>query len=158
MFRDILIRDTNILSPNWVPIIDRYTEERGTPPFPTLAPEGSILTAVLRTRDILVRIRMRIRILGSVPLTNNPNAETHGSYGSDPEHWHIYIILQSYIVIKKSQNRVNQGFWYYFCFMMEGSGSGSVPVTNGSGCGSGRPKNIRILWIRIQMRIRNTDR
>jgi hypothetical protein len=29
------------------------------------------------------------------------------------------------------------------------SGAGSVLVTNGSGCGSGRPKNIRILWIRI---------
>jgi hypothetical protein len=29
------------------------------------------------------------------------------------------------------------------------SGAGSVLVTKGSGCGSGRPKNIRILWIRI---------
>ncbi len=57
MFRDTLIRDTNIL---WVPIVDRYTEERGTPPFPTLAPEGYILTAVLRIRDILVlTIQMR---------------------------------------------------------------------------------------------------
>ncbi len=31
---------------------------------------------------------------------------------------------------------------------------GSEPLTSGSGCGSGRPKNIRILGIR--MRIRNT--
>jgi hypothetical protein len=34
-----------------------------------------------------------------------------------------------------------------------GAGSGSVPLTNGYG--SGRPKNMRILWIRI--RIPNTD-
>jgi hypothetical protein len=33
---------------------------------------------------------------------------------------------------------------------MEGSGAGSVLVTNGSGCGSVRPKNIRILRIRIR--------
>jgi hypothetical protein len=42
----------------------------------------------------------------------------------DPEHWQK--------VIKKSQNRRNQGFSYYFRMMMEGSGSG---------CGSGSPKN-----------------
>jgi hypothetical protein len=39
---------------------------------------------------------------------------------------------------------------------MEGSGAGSVLVTNGSGCGSGRPKNIRILPIRMRIWIRNT--
>ncbi len=59
---------------------------------------------------------------------------------------------------KKSQNRRNQGFSYYFCLMLEGSGSGSIPLTNGTGSGSGswRPKNmwIRGIWIRI--RIRNT--
>ncbi len=38
---------------------------------------------------------------------------------------------------KKSQNRINQGFSYYFCLMLEGSrsgsgsGSGSIPLTNG---------------------------
>jgi hypothetical protein len=34
-----------------------------------------------------------------------------------------------------------------------GSGAGSVPLTNGSGSGSRRPKNMRILRIRIP----NTD-
>jgi hypothetical protein len=47
------------------------------------------------------------------------------------------------------QNRINQGFSYYFCLMIEGSGAGSgagsVLVINGSGYGSGRPKSIRIL-------------
>jgi hypothetical protein len=50
-------------------------------------------------------------------------------------------------VIKKSQNSRNQGFSYYFCLVIEGSGAGTVPLTNGSG--SRRPKNIRILRIRI---------
>jgi hypothetical protein len=45
------------------------------------------------------------------------------------------------IVIKKSQNSRNQGFFYYFCLKTEGSGS--VHLTNGPG--SGRPENIRIL-------------
>ena len=68
---------------------------------------------------------------------------------------------------KKSQNRRNQSFSYYFCLLMlEGSGSGSrsgsgsIPLTNGTGSGSGsrRPKNtwIRGIWIRIRIRIRNT--
>jgi hypothetical protein len=51
---------------------------------------------------------------------------------------------------------MNQGFSYYFCLTIEGSryGSGSVPLTNESGSRSRRPKNIRILGIRI--RIHNT--
>ncbi len=55
---------------------------------------------------------------------------------------YIYIIFLRYKVIKKSENRRNQGSSYYFCLMIEGFGS--VPLTNGSG--SRRPKNI---WIRI---------
>jgi hypothetical protein len=47
---------------------------------------------------------------------------------------------------KESQNSRNQGFSYYFCMMTEGSGSGSW-----------RPKNTWIRWIRIRIRIRNTD-
>ncbi len=43
-----------------------------------------------------------------------------------------------------SQNSKNQGFSYYICLMIEGSGSG-------------RPKNTWIRWIRIRIRIRNTD-
>jgi hypothetical protein len=46
--------------------------------------------------------------------------------------------------MKKSKNSRNQGFYYYFCLVMEGSGSGArsvfVSVTNE--CGSGRPQNI----------------
>ncbi len=38
---------------------------------------------------------------------------------------------------KKSQNSRNQGFFYFFCLMIEGSGSGSIHLTNGSW--SGRP-------------------
>ncbi len=53
---------------------------------------------------------------------------------------------------KKSLNSRNQGFAYFFYFMIEGSASGSVPLTNGSG--SRRSKNIRIRRIRIW--IRNT--
>ncbi len=36
---------------------------------------------------------------------------------------------------KESQNSRNQGFFYYFCMMIEGSwvGSGSIPLTIGSG-------------------------
>jgi hypothetical protein len=36
-------------------------------------------------------------------------------------------------------------------------GSGSLPLTNGSGSGSMRPKNLWIRWIRIRIRIRNTE-
>ncbi len=61
---------------------------------------------------------------------------------------YIYIIFQK---IKRhnevTKHSKNQGFSYYFCFMIKktgsgaGSRSGSVPLTNGSG--SGRPKNIQ---------------
>jgi hypothetical protein len=44
---------------------------------------------------------------------------------------------------KEAKNSSNQGFSYYFCFMIEGSGSR-------------RPKNIRNLRILIRIRIRNT--
>jgi hypothetical protein len=56
----------------------------------------------------------------------------------------------------KSLKSRNQGFLYYFCLMIEGSGSGSIPLTNGSRSGPGRPKYMRIRWIRIRIRIRNT--
>ncbi len=97
--------------------------------------------------DILVRIRMRI--LGSVPLTNGSGCgpgmpKTYGSYRFRSR-WGSGTLVK---VIRKSQNRRNQVFSYYYCSMMEGSGAGSgarsVLVTNGSGCGSGRPKTLRI--------------
>ncbi len=48
-------------------------------------------------------------------------------------------------------------FLAIFCLMIEGSGSGSgsKPPTNGSG--SRGPKNVWIRWIRIRIRIRNTE-
>ncbi len=63
---------------------------------------------------------------------------------------------------KKSQSSRNQGFSYFFCLVIEGSRSGSVsgsiPLTDRSGSGSRRPKNMWIRWIRIRIRICNTDR
>ncbi len=132
---------------------------------------------VLRIHDILGWIR--IRILGSMPLTSGFGS---GSWIRDPtifvidlqdvsnklifEHKFFCFLLfeatfTSFFKDKKSKrvtNIRNQGFSYYFCMMIEGSGSGSragsgsgyIPLTSGSG--SGRPKNM---WIRI--RIRNTE-
>jgi hypothetical protein len=114
--------------------------------------------AVFRTRDILVRIQMRIRIHGSVPLTNE-----YGCGSGKPKN--ICIRIQNtgtfthsskIKVIKKSQNSNKSRVCILFCLMMEGSGAGSVLLTNGSGCGSGRPKNIRIrFWMPIRMRNTN---
>ncbi len=88
-----------------------------------LPPLNIPLGRKLWIRDILVRIRTR----GSVPLT----------YGSGSVlfvsnfqvflliiSWrYIFIILQRYKVIKKSQNSRNYASFYYFCMMMEGFGS-----------------------------------
>jgi hypothetical protein len=57
---------------------------------------------------------------------------------------------------EKSQSSRNQVFSYHFTLVIEGTGSGSISMNNGSGSGSRRPKNIRIRWIRILIRIRNT--
>jgi hypothetical protein len=109
---------------------------------------------VLQIRDILVRIRVR----GSVPLTNGSRSEScyfvsdlqdakkilfaflsFFPYSFLKVHLHHFPKIKSH---KKSQNSRNQGI---FCLMTDGSGS--VPLTNGSG--SWKPQNIRI-------RIRNT--
>ncbi len=86
---------------------------------------------MLRIRDILVRIRIR----GSVPLTNG-SGSCSGSGVSD--------------LSRRLQNIIkNQGFSCYFCLIIEESGS--VPLTNGSGSGSWRPTNIRLrIWPRIR--------
>ncbi len=84
---------------------------------------------MLGIRDILVRIRLRIRILRSVLLTNGSEC---GS-GRAENNLHHSSKIKSH---KEVTNSRNQGFSYYFCLMMEGSGAGSVLVTNGSG----RPK------------------
>ncbi len=99
---------------------------------------------------------IRIRIRGSMPLTNGSGCGSGSCYF---RHWpsrgqqktnffykvfllitfwrYIYIIFQKEKVQKKSQNSRDQGFSYYFCLMIEGSGSGS-------------PKDMWIQWIRIQ--------
>ncbi len=129
--------------------------------------------AVLRIHDILVWIRIRIR--GSMPLTNGSGSGC-GSGSFYCHHWpsrcqqkntlkkKFFCILlfegtfTSFFKGKKSKRShktVDPGFSYYFCLMIErsgaGAGSGSIPLTNGSGSWSRRPKNT---WIRI--RIRNT--
>ncbi len=116
------------------------------------------MAAVLGIREIMVRIRRWIRILRSVPFTNRSGRPKNipGTDPTDPdadsEHLYIYIIFQSHKKITKQYPEIKVFLSYYFCLMMEGPGSGLV--TNGSECGSRRPKNIRILRIRIP----NTER
>ncbi len=111
----------------------------------------SSFAAVLRIRDILVRIRIR----GSVTLTNGSGS------------WYFVIDLQDankelffanffclllfrgafshhiskIKIIKNSQNSRNLGFSYYFCLMIEeyraGSGSRSPKAYGSYGSGSG---------------------
>ncbi len=98
--------------------------------------------AVLRIHEILVRIR--IRILGSIPLTYGSGCGSGSCYF---RHWpsrrffacQFLKVNLLHKVIQKWQNSRNQGFSYYFYLMIEGSGSGFgfVSLTNGSG--SGRP-------------------
>jgi hypothetical protein len=112
---------------------------------------------VFRIHDILVWIRIRIR--GSMPLTNG------SGFGSGSGSWIRILLFWSLTFkmptktnlkkkipafectvhlhrvskkkFKESQNSRNQGFSYYFCMMIEGSGSR-------------RPKNMWIRWIRIR--------
>jgi hypothetical protein len=84
-----------------------------------------ILAAVLRIHAIFVRIRIR----GSIPLTNGSGC----GYGSCYFLRYIYIIFSEIKVKKKSQNSRNQCFSFsFFSLMIEGSGSGSVSLANGS--------------------------
>jgi hypothetical protein len=106
---------------------------------------------VLRIPDIMVRIRIR----GSVPLTNRSGSCYFRQW---PSRWRqtknsnlfCFLLFEAPLTSvfkeksrhKESQNSRNQGFYYFFCLMIEWSGSGSVYRTNGSR--SGRPKNIQI--------------
>ncbi len=105
-----------------------------------------------------------IRIRGYVPLTYRSGSGTCYFRQWPSRRQQIFLCLllfettftlffedKSHKEVRRSRN---QGFSYYFCLMIErsGSGAGSVPLTNGSG--SGRPKNIRI--IRLRILIRNT--
>jgi hypothetical protein len=116
---------------------------------------------VFRINDILVWIRIRIR--GSMPLTNGSGSFYFHHWPSRCQQktnfffkvflystfWrYFYVIFQRKKVKKKLQNCRNQGFSYCFCLMIEGFGSGSIPLTSGSG--SLWPKNMWIRWIRIR--------
>ncbi len=98
---------------------------------------------------------MRIRILGSVPLTNGfwcrsrmPKHIPYESYGTGSECGSETLVKSHKEVTKQKKSRV------FLPFFLDDEGSGSVLVTNGSRCGSRRPKNIRILRI-LRIRIPN---
>ncbi len=94
-------------------------------------------------RIILVRIRIR----GSIPLTNGSGSFSFRQWPSRCQQKYLLKFFVCYFLkvhlhhssqnksIKKSQNNRNHGFSYYFCLMIEGSESGSVSLTNGSGSG-----------------------
>jgi hypothetical protein len=122
-----------------------------------------ILKPVFRIRDVFLGIRMRIRILGSVPLTNGCGSEC----GSVPKSSVTFRMQKKYFFSSYFQMFYSMKFKSFkilkiclmtkikllarkfFCIISaqyfygkkEGSGSGSLLVTNRSGCGSGRPKN-----------------
>jgi hypothetical protein len=106
-----------------------------------------LVIAVFRIRDIFAWTRIR----RSSSFRHWPSR-----LKKVKEIWNFFGLLllsvgtfASFFKEKKSQNRRNKGFSYYFCLKMEESGSvagsGSIPLTNGSGW----PNNLRI-------RIRNT--
>ncbi len=110
-------------------------------------------------------VKIRIRIRGSIPLTNGLGCGSGSSYfhywpSRRQQKTNLKKMFLAYYFLKvhlypfskiKSQKEVknsrNQGFSYYFWLMIEGSGS----FRHKYGSGSRRPKNT---WIRI--RIRNT--
>jgi hypothetical protein len=81
---------------------------------------------MLGIRDILFRIRMRIRILRSVPLTNRS-----GCGSGTLAHFHHSPQIKSPKKDTKKQRKSRAG-----------NGSESVLVTNGSGCGSATFKKM----------------
>ncbi len=95
----------------------------------------------------------RIRIGGSVCLTYGSGSRScyFRHWFSTPQQKTIDFLKYIYIIFqrkKKSQNRRNQGFSYYFCLMIEGAGADQNPEPGG-------PKHIGIL--RIWIRPANTD-
>jgi hypothetical protein len=68
-------------------------------------------------------LRIRMRILGSLPLTNRSGWESGEAqkHDADPEHW--YRTFTSFFKDRNSKriqkNSRNQGFSYYFCLMMK---------------------------------------
>ncbi len=108
---------------------------------------------VLRIPDIMVRIRIR----GSVPLTNRSGSCYFRQWSSRWQQQKIFyffcfLLFEATLTSifkeksrhKESQNRRNQGFSNNFSLMIEGFGFGSGSVYRTNGSGSRRPKNIRI--------------
>ncbi len=122
-------------------------------PLPSQTARWEGFAAVLRIRDTLVWIRIRILLFSSltfkIPTIKLFFIFYFSAYYFLKVHLHHFSEIKSR---KESQNIRNQGFSYYCCMMIEGSGSGAIPLTIGSG--SGMPKNMWIRWVRI--RIRNT--
>ncbi len=76
--------------------------------------------SVMQSRDILVRIRIRLWIM---PLSSDANKIL--IFSSFSPYLFFNGTFTSFFkdkkIIKKSQNSRNQGFSYYFCLMIEGS-------------------------------------
>ncbi len=109
------------------------------------------LDAVFRIHNILVWIRIRIRLRGSMRLTNGTfTMPAKNSFFNTifPACYFLKVHLHYFSTIKsqkESQNRRIQDFSYYFCLMIAGSGSGSRAGSGSialiSASASGRPKN-----------------
>ncbi len=103
------------------------------------------LLAVLRIRNILVRIRIRLqdRILRFLPVAFKMPTKISDFAMS---FWrYIYISLQRKKVMKKSQNSRNPSFITFIAWWWKDT----VRIrTNNDG--SGWLKNLRILWIQVR--------
>ncbi len=117
---------------------------------------------MFRIHDILVRIRMWMRILGSLPFTNGslcgsgsgwaPALDT-ALFVSHLQDAHTILYAFSFLKlhlhhslkIKKSKEVTKQKksrFFFIFLLVDGRIGSGFVQINYGSGCGSRKPKNI----------------
>ncbi len=90
---------------------------------------------VLGICDILVRIRIRLHLRILLFSSVIFKMTTKFFFTMFFVHFFLTLHLQNFSklklkVIKKSQNRRNDGFSYFFCLMIEGSGSGGGPKTS----------------------------
>ncbi len=96
---------------------------------------------VLWTRDISVRIRIR----GYVPLTN-------GSGSCYFRHCPSRRKFKSHTEVTKHRN---QGFFYYFCLMIEGSGSWAVARIQKAHKHTAPDLNLQHWFLASRIRIRH---